>query len=112
VKTKFKKGPWKIWPTHWAGGNKSTQVNGENAMWVESTLGGQICALFHHGPHRYSPTDEDMANAHLIAAAPELYEALERMIESSACTNGCDPGDMTCDTMFAKYALAKARGES
>jgi len=41
----------------------------------------------------------------------ELLEACERFVESSHCKNGCKPDDMTCDTMFAKQAISKAKGE-
>ena len=55
--------------------------------------------------------EENQANAHLIAAAPNMYEALKRFLSSSACTNNCDPSDMACDTNFARQALAKAEGK-
>lgn len=50
--------------------------------------------------------EESVANAHLIAAAPELYEALETCLLYGAMT-----GD---DWVIfkAETALAKARGES
>lgn len=52
---------------------------------------------------------EDEANAHLIAAAPEMKEALEALISVMETTE--------CDRLFradyakAKAALAKANGE-
>lgn len=51
-------------------------------------------------------TAENIANAHLIAAAPDLYEALEAAIAT----------DMTMDRWVAvvrdaKAALSRARGE-
>lgn len=49
--------------------------------------------------------DDSEANAHLIAAAPELYESLEAalsQLDSYAC------GDVIA---AAEKALAKARGE-
>jgi hypothetical protein len=46
------------------------------------------------------------ANAHLIAAAPELYDALERLLEALPDT-GCDD-----EIIAAAAALAKARGEA
>ena len=42
----------------------------------------------------------------------DMYEALKRFLESSACKNNCDPDDMTCDTSFARKALAKAEGKN
>lgn len=49
------------------------------------------------------PKDETKANAHLIAAAPDLYEALEYCIKQIP-EFGDVPG--------IKAALAKARGEN
>ncbi len=45
------------------------------------------------------------ADARLIAAAPELYEALCDMVSDRSCLS-----DATID--FARTALAKARGQS
>lgn len=41
-----------------------------------------------------------------------MYEALRRFLESSACTNGCDPEDMTCDMSFARKVIAKVEGKN
>jgi len=58
------------------------------------------------------------ANAELIAQAPDLLrhrddalDALKRFVASSACSNGCDPMDMSCDTNFAKAVIADIEGE-
>ncbi|WP_422028218.1 hypothetical protein [Roseovarius sp.] len=55
------------------------------------------------------------ANAHLIAAAPELYEALEKAVtaiewwqEEHGCCHGATDGELE----QAAAALAKARGEA
>lgn len=55
--------------------------------------------------------DEGRHNAHLIAAAPELFEALEAMLEDGVFA-GCDwiPSDNA--KQLGDAALAKARGES
>lgn len=54
------------------------------------------------------------ANAHLIAAAPDLYEALERLIGFAESAEARTlVGDEGClwPMEFARAALAKARGE-
>ena len=59
------------------------------------------------------PRQEDgMANAHLIAAAPELYEALEEALETIHAL--IDEGYMAYihQRERIEYAMAKARGES
>lgn len=43
-----------------------------------------------------------------LATIAHLVEALNRFLDSSACTNDCAPNDMTCDTNFAKKALKEA----
>ena len=56
------------------------------------------------GNGNWSDTERSIANAHLIAAAPELYEALTRCKFDSL--------NMTfADLEFCKAAMAKARGE-
>lgn len=50
------------------------------------------------------------ANAALIAASPELYAALERLVEK--CDNTPLADDSCIDTLAAHAALAKARGET
>jgi len=53
-------------------------------------------------------SDEQAANAHLIAAAPELLEALDLMVAVSRSTAGFSP----MIRQQAEAALAKARGQS
>jgi hypothetical protein len=55
---------------------------------------------------------ESEANAHLMAASKELYEALQRMVKLFAYCD-CHHADCTeCEKFeFADAALAKARGE-
>jgi hypothetical protein len=57
------------------------------------------------GPRR----DEREANARLIAAAPELYEAVSAFVDR---INGGDRADTDYVIKLMNDALAKARGES
>ena len=74
----------------------------------ENHRGFKICTPTGWALADVQPADEDgiegRANAHLIAAAPDLYEALEHILEGSLSL-----------PRFAKdeaiRALAKARGE-
>ena len=50
------------------------------------------------------------ANAHLIAAAPELYEALKLFVDATPKLDMSDPC-MVERVNRARAALAKARGE-
>jgi hypothetical protein len=81
---KFTKGPWKYNP-------KTSQVYAAS----------QICKIWQFGD------GEGKANAHLIAAAPELYEALEL---ADAALSGANM-NMNVVERKVKAALAKARGE-
>ena len=51
------------------------------------------------------------ANAHLIAAAPELYECLEGIVSSLQC-GAPDALIIREEIKLARAALAKARGET
>lgn len=89
---KFTPGPW-IFRKCSAYGISISAKDGESiigAMECQNTAFLEIC-------------DED---AHLIAAAPELYEALEAVISYGAMTGA----DWVSDKVYA--ALAKARGET
>lgn len=82
-------------------------------VWVDGDLedrGGEPVA--YHSCHGGVVVND--ANAHLIAAAPDLYEALELMrheYRTALRISGVD--EMTSKTMAtANAALAKARGEA
>ncbi|HXM10121.1 MAG TPA: hypothetical protein VN946_09265 [Terriglobales bacterium] len=61
----------------------------------------------------FTELQENEANACLIAATPEMYEALERFLltyEGGTAARSVQQQDE--DAVFAKAALAKARGEA
>ncbi|GBQ89115.1 hypothetical protein [Asaia krungthepensis] len=53
--------------------------------------------------------EEARANAHLMSASPELFDALKQMV--SLATGPCNTRDMTEALDRARAALAKAKGE-
>jgi hypothetical protein len=55
---------------------------------------------------------EKEANAHLIAAAPELYDAAEALAGMTCQTTGAEDAESGCCCVCrARAAIAKARGE-
>jgi len=63
--------PWKLWPTHWAGGSSSRQLDGHNVPWIEDANGREVCRLT---PGRWGGiTAETYARAELIVAAVNAY---------------------------------------
>lgn len=73
VETKFTPGPWRL-------------DNGIDGVWrIEDSHGWSICETAGGcGAKNLPGEDESDANAHLIAAAPALYEAIRRFV------NACD----------------------
>jgi hypothetical protein len=100
--SRFTPGPWEAEPQT----GRGAWIKGSDGEWAALSCGD---------------TDErGRANAHLIAAAPDLYEALAGVIPANVClTNMRWPDDtvVPCDVTLgelrkAAAALAKARGES
>jgi hypothetical protein len=61
---------------------------------------------------KYEAAAENRANARLIAAAPEMYEALERLLLAhDGGTAARSVRQQRVDVAFARATLAKARGE-
>ena len=96
-KNQHTKGPWKVI------GHK----------YVESTVGQLICgAIVLKGKSlKDDETNESIANAnaHLIAAAPEMLEALEKWAQFMIDNYRVDEISWYNETL---EAIAKARGES
>ena len=96
----------------WTAGPWRTE--NRNGKWPVSvvTMSGKLVAPFCGGPKPH-----ETANAHLIAAAPELYEALEELLGNVQTllaphdTMPHDPLSGVPCISTAQAALAKARGE-
>lgn len=90
--TKFTKGPWKF------GAEEGVIISIEGKYKKNSK---KICGVGYSG---CAKDKEDIANAQLIAAATDLYEALE------AVKNGLHNNNLPIPS-FIEQALSRARGE-
>jgi hypothetical protein len=99
--TKFTPAPWSIRgaDTRWVVSPSKTNM----PWYVAEVIGG--C------DHDGSGLDRQNANAHLIAAAPELYEALEQLMTVCTRYGIADFPEIQAEHVAAVLALAKARGE-
>ena len=102
--TKFTPGPW---AAHLGWARDGGQPDNEYPDWCEVTGGDGLSIIGHYG----------IANANLIAAAPDLYGALSIMLKryvdlagSGDCGNW-NPEDED-QVKTARTALAKAHGET
>lgn len=85
-----------------------------NNGWYPSQTGGGYDIMDENGwalarvnyDYRFTSNATNFSRSHMIAAAPELYEALERMLGVAGYA------DNNSITEQAKAALAKARGET
>lgn len=105
---KFTPGPWQTDPEC---GHES--VLGPNGAMVAD------CAIFGLSKQFRARGGDNVANAHLIAAAPDLYEALAALVSSITAITG-DGGRRSWSVNAARLAeaydasipaLSKARGE-
>lgn len=87
---KWTRGPWEV---KFSGGETHLIADGDCIM----------CDM-----HYYPWAPENPADWHLIAAAPDLYDALQAMVDycNAECGSNIYPGHQ------ANQALAKARGET
>lgn len=97
--TNWTKGPWFINDTY----STFLEISGNDEIDV-----CQVEADYDELNQCYMANNENKANAHLIASAPDLYEALESMCYFMSWKYGDEDQFVT----VARKALAKARGES
>jgi hypothetical protein len=94
---KWTKGPWRV------------RVNSKDSPdECDLSICGDIFVLADLRGPQY---DHQHANAHLIAAAPDLYAALERTLNFIENAEG-ELGIVLDSGSAARAALAKARGEA
>lgn len=96
TETKWVGAPWHVVP--YGDGDQLVVCSDTGGNW-------RICFMATHGGSR-SSWEKIQAEAGLIAAAPDLYDALEAMLAAA------DPSDEYAAETKAKAALAKARGET
>ncbi|AUR87388.1 hypothetical protein NVP1100O_47 [Vibrio phage 1.100.O._10N.261.45.C3] len=101
---KFTKGPWVLIDGQFS---SEVEITTENR---QENSKGKICEMdiYFDGQHGI----EQPANAHLIAAAPEMYEMLAEVLHNMEVGNS-DHTEIN-DAMIPRVSalLAKARGES
>ena len=95
--TKHTPGPWRYY----------TESQPDGCPIVGS--GGPMVAMLAHSVNHPDQSDEANANAYLIAAAPELLEALECLL---AAVEQHDTPLTDPERIAARSAIAKAKGES
>lgn len=116
--TEHTPGPWEVVGQHVFTKLGATNAHGSKASdrdgWNIATITPWSCTN-QDDEEEYMPVSEVMANAALIAAAPELLEALESICAMQARNYG-DATQTHLDLPYltdkARAAIAKARGQS
>ena len=115
AETKHTPGPWNLSKPDVESGNTDDYL-----IWVPAELGryeivervgGQV---YDHGTGEYLDYSEVEANAHLIAAAPELYDELEQAARVLDALSVNAVAKNLADSVLPgiRVALAKAKGEA
>jgi hypothetical protein len=103
MSAKHTKGPWRY---EVCDAEMNARVTGKGGHFVATVWSGKA-----------RETGVVLANARLIAAAPEVTEAADALLGKLEVMNGCNPYDMEGDEAWPEFealraALAKARGEA
>jgi len=110
-KTKFTPGPWKIVKEGHEG--EIISIRDKHRNWIGECNYALVGDESMYG-HPIITEREALANARLIAAAPEMYEALEKIMEIELAIAQEYPVYADDSTIYAiaENAIRKARGES
>ena len=103
AETKWTPGPWEVKPVEL--GVPYLRVRGTRLGMRHKVA--NVLATHDHPAIREREIAETEANAHLIAAAPDLYEALETTVAALASSGSMHQKALDA----AEAALSKARGE-
>lgn len=98
---KFTKGPWNLPDVGTARGSVLVSRGGPHSDWK-----GMVCSV--DAGNYAASAEEGLANAHLIAAAPEMYEAIREAVEDAE--KAVNPSARIFGYEKFKAALAKAEG--
>lgn len=104
MKTQFTPGPWTLSIDE----KKVGTISGETRGWGEDHLVTGLSLGAGNGGF----SEELKANAHLIAASPEMYDSLQdllKLVQNDASSRPIEEQDKIA---LARLRLAKARGES
>lgn len=96
-------GPWFVFEGRPCVGGPSGPIDADPA---QKTAGIAMCGM------RLRTEDEAMANARLIAAAPELLAELEKIVEDARRVECFRNKTVQAIANRAKLVIAKAKGES
>ena len=97
--TKHTPGPWKV--------NANVGKRGEIGVVADAAP----CVIAHGMSEKHWP-EIAQANAQLVAAAPELLEALEHICNLLKANNGRAVADVNGWAAKGRQAIAKARGQA
>lgn len=98
-------GPWVV--DRSADGRTGTRITTAGPMFEGATLPMEVARI----TKSRGPAGDYMANARLIAAAPQLLAALEALVARCDGAEGVRPDGHNMDTISAHAAIAAATGE-